>query len=151
MSDQRQRKMFQRIGVAIVEDFGDDARLGMRCAWLICYPVARLRALSLALSQWEREKSRRTTAPKQLYGFDATSNFFQLADTTPEFLALFNQSRDKRRRVFTSSTEQFSHVTRGPVRFAIVSQRAHAGHELNSRQAFGALPASHCNHADFAG
>src|SRR5712692_8428433 len=106
MSDQRQRKMFQRIGVAIVEDFGDDARLGMRCAWLICYPVARLRALSLALSQWEREKSRRTAAPKQLYGFDATGNFFQFAYATSEFLALFNQSRDQRWRVFAPGTEQ---------------------------------------------
>src|SRR2546430_11116571 len=119
--------MLERICIAITEDFGDD--------------------------RWSRRAAGHleTGLLQNLFCFDAASNFIKVTDTTRELLVLFNQLFEQGRRVFTASAEQLGHRTRRSVCSAIVTQHANAGHELNSRQAFRALPTSDRDHADFAG
>src|SRR5437879_1288795 len=127
MSHQGEGEMLERICVTIIEDFGDNRR--SRSA------VTELKA----------------GFPENLFCFDSASNFIKFTDTTRELLVLFNQLFEQRRRIFPCSAEQLGHSKRGSICFAIVTQHANARQELNSRQAFRALPTSHRDHADFAG
>src|SRR5438067_1573761 len=130
MSNESESKMLERVGVATDKNLGDDVSSDLANDAL---------------------PNGRGTAPKQRFGFDARRDLTQLARAPRQFLVLFDQSRDECRRIFLPSAEQLGHFARSAIRFAIFIQYANAGHELNSRQAFRTFPASHGDHADFAG